>query len=73
MFDGTYSNKNKIIFANRPFIVKNDLSKINNVNTNIKFMVRPEDIKICHPEKGFIKTRVNQVLYKGQMYEIRCI
>jgi ABC-type Fe3+/spermidine/putrescine transport system ATPase subunit len=36
-------------------------------------MIRPEDINIVLPEKGFIKVRVAQVLYKGQMYEIRCL
>jgi spermidine/putrescine transport system ATP-binding protein len=36
-------------------------------------MIRPEDINITTPSRGFIKARVVQVLYKGQMYEVRCL
>jgi spermidine/putrescine transport system ATP-binding protein len=73
MFDGSYIGKNKITFAGETFKINIDAVKKITTRANVKFMIRPEDIIITSPEKGFIKARVAQVLYKGQMYEIRCL
>jgi ABC-type Fe3+/spermidine/putrescine transport system ATPase subunit len=35
-------------------------------------IVRPEDINIVAPTKGFIKGKIAEVIYKGLMYEVRC-
>lgn len=73
IFNGTYIGKNKLTFAGEIFKINIDSTKKIPLNTDIKFMIRPEDINIVLPEKGFIKVRVAQVLYKGQMYEVRCL
>jgi ABC-type Fe3+/spermidine/putrescine transport system ATPase subunit len=34
-------------------------------------MIRPEDIYFVEPDKGIIKGRVVESIYKGQMYSVR--
>ena len=72
MFDATYIGKGKINFAGETFNVNIGIAKKIPIRANIKFMIRPEDINIVSEQRGFIKVRVTQVLYKGQMYEVRC-
>jgi ABC-type Fe3+/spermidine/putrescine transport system ATPase subunit len=43
------------------------------VNSKIKFMIRPEDIRIVAFGRGIINGRVSQVIYKGVMNDIRCL
>lgn len=73
MFNGVYVGKGKISFANEIFKVNFDATKKIPIRADVKFMIRPEDIVVTLVDKGFIKARVTQVLYKGQMYEIHCV
>ncbi|GHU30196.1 hypothetical protein FACS1894152_8490 [Bacilli bacterium] len=42
-----------------------------NAKVQVKFMIRPEDIQIVKPGRGFINARVIEVIYKGLMYSVR--
>jgi ABC-type Fe3+/spermidine/putrescine transport system ATPase subunit len=40
-------------------------------HTNIKFMIRPEDIYFVEPSKGIVVGRVKETIYKGEKYSVQ--
>ncbi|MCQ3915358.1 MAG: TOBE domain-containing protein [Mycoplasmoidaceae bacterium] len=42
-------------------------------NSDFKLMVRPEDVEICDIEDAFLEARVTNILYKGTLYEVKCL
>jgi spermidine/putrescine transport system ATP-binding protein len=73
LFDGEYIGKAKITFSDETFKVDDQVVSKFTINSKIKFVIRPEDIRIVTFGKGIINGRVSQVIYKGVMNDIRCI
>ena len=42
-------------------------------NTPVDVVVRPEDIEIVEPEKGFMEGDITSVIFKGGLYEIEIV
>ncbi|MCQ2957054.1 MAG: hypothetical protein MJ233_04465 [Mycoplasmoidaceae bacterium] len=42
-------------------------------NSDFKLLVRPEDVEICNPNHAFMLMKVTSILYKGTMYEVKCV
>jgi len=40
---------------------------------DFKLLVRPEDVEVCPAEEAYLMMQVQQVLYKGTMYEVTCV
>jgi ABC-type Fe3+/spermidine/putrescine transport system ATPase subunit len=73
LFDGEYIGKSKITFSDETFKVDDQAVSKFTINSKVKFVIRPEDIRIVMFGKGIINGRVSQVIYKGVMNDIRCI
>ncbi|GHU47826.1 hypothetical protein FACS1894218_3120 [Bacilli bacterium] len=71
MFTGTYLGNCKVKFNDLEFKVADQAVRKFNPNIQVKFMIRPEDIQIVKPGRGFINVRVTEVIYKGLMYNVR--
>jgi ABC-type Fe3+/spermidine/putrescine transport system ATPase subunit len=59
-------------FNDEIFTVSDQAVRKFNRDTNVKFMIRPEDIRIVTPERGIIKVRITSTIYKGLLNEIHC-
>ncbi len=66
IFNGTVVGKLKVKFCGATFDCLDDFE----INDMVDVVVRPEDIKICPPEKGVLKGKVISVVFKGVHYEI---
>jgi ABC-type Fe3+/spermidine/putrescine transport system ATPase subunit len=42
-----------------------------NTGQQVKFIIRPEDIRIVEQNKGIINARVVESVYKGDTYSLR--
>lgn len=74
--DVTYLGNSKIKIGDRvlKYIITNKELEMNmRRNSDFKLLVRPEDIEICHPSRAFMFARITTILYKGTMYEVKCI
>jgi spermidine/putrescine transport system ATP-binding protein len=70
--DGEYIGKCKIIFSDELFKVKDEAVRKFAINSKVKFMIRPEDIRIVKFGRGIINGKITHVIYKGVMNDIRC-
>ena len=73
--DATYLGNHKIKIGDRVIkylITNKELEQSMKRNSELKLLVRPEDIKICRPNHAFLTVKVHSVLYKGTSYEIKC-
>ena len=66
IFNGIMTGKMKARFAGGEFITVDDVAE----GTQITAVVRPEDVEITEPDKGQIKGKVTDVIFKGMHYEI---
>jgi spermidine/putrescine transport system ATP-binding protein len=73
IFDAIYIDNDRIEFMKEVFKISHDVAKRFKQNTKIKFVIRPEDITIVSPQRGTIVGRVTQVVYRGLMYDIKCV
>ncbi len=74
--DVTYLGNEKIKIGNRVLkypITNKELEMSMKRNSNFKLLIRPEDVEVCHPSRAFMMMRVSNILYKGEVYEIKCI
>ncbi len=69
-FKGKYIGNNKVEFIG----LKQKVEKIYKFkeNTRVDIMIRPEDFDVVKKDEGFINAKVNSVVYKGMMYDIKC-
>ena len=42
-------------------------------NSDFKLLIRPEDVEVCHPKRAYMMMKVTNILYKGEVYEVKCI
>lgn len=42
-------------------------------NSTFKLLIRPEDVEVCDPTNAYLTMRINQILYKGNVYEVKCV
>ncbi|MCQ3907784.1 MAG: TOBE domain-containing protein [Mycoplasmoidaceae bacterium] len=54
-------------------ITNKELEQTMKRNSEFKFLVRPEDVKVCRPNHAYLFVRVNSILYKGTTYEVKCL
>lgn len=66
IFNGTVTGKLKVKFCGATFNCLDDFE----INDMVDVVVRPEDIKICHPSEGQLKGKVISTVFKGVHYEI---
>lgn len=71
LFNGVYIGHNKIKFADEIFNVADSAVRRFKPDSQVKFMIRPEDIYFVEPNRGIITGRVIESIYKGQMYSVR--
>ncbi|MCQ2747715.1 MAG: hypothetical protein MJ223_00205 [Mycoplasmoidaceae bacterium] len=74
--EATYLGNQKINVAGRVVkyeITNKELEMSMLRNSTFKFLIRPEDIEVCHPSHAYMFVRVTSVLYKGTTYEVRCV
>lgn len=71
IFEGVYLKNKRVSFNNEEFNVKEELSKKMNPGQQVKFIIRPEDIRIVEQNKGIINARVVESVYKGDTYSLR--
>lgn len=74
--DVTYLGNQKIKIGDRKLkyqINNKELEMTMRRNSTFKLLVRPEDMVICNPNYSYLNARVTAVLYKGTVYEIKCI
>ena len=73
--DATYLGKQKIRIGEKviKYVITNkELEQSMKRNSELKLLVRPEDVMICRPNHAYLMVKVNTVLYKGTMYEVKC-
>ncbi len=66
IFNGVITGKLKVSFCGAEFDCLDDFEK----NQKVDVVVRPEDVKICAPDKGKLKGKVLSTVFKGVHYEI---
>ncbi|XQP54861.1 MAG: ABC transporter ATP-binding protein [Mycoplasmoidaceae bacterium] len=74
--DVTYLGNEKIRIGKQTFhypITNKELEMSMVRNSDFKLMVRPEDIEICDLDDSFLQARVTNILYKGTLYEVKCL
>ncbi len=74
--DATYLGNQKIKIADRVIkypITNKELEQSMKRNSELKLLVRPEDVQVCRPNHAYLMVKVNTVLYKGTMYEVKCV
>lgn len=74
--DVTYLGNEKIRIGSKVLkfpITNKELEMTMKRNSDFKLLVRPEDIEVCHPSRAYMMMKITSILYKGTMYEIRCI
>lgn len=74
--DVTYLGNGKVKIANRVLkypITNKELEVSMKRNSDFKLLVRPEDIEICNPNHAFMLMKITSILYKGTLYEVKCI
>lgn len=71
IFEGQYCKNNHLSFNSEFFAVDADLKRKITIGQNVKFVIRPEDIRIVGVDKGIINARVIESIYKGDMFSIQ--
>lgn len=69
IFDGVVVGKLKVKFCDAVFACLDEYA----VNQPVDVVVRPEDIKICEPNKGQLDGKVISSVFKGVHYEITVV
>jgi len=71
----TYVAKDKIKIADKEYdypMTATIEPKLMQLGT-FKILIRPEDVEICPADQAFMMMHVKQSLYKGTMYEVKCV
>ncbi|XQP55755.1 MAG: ATP-binding cassette domain-containing protein [Mycoplasmoidaceae bacterium] len=74
--DATYLGNNKIKIGDKTLkyvITNKELELTMKRNSEFKLLVRPEDVEICWPNHAYMMARVKTILYKGTLYEVKCM
>ncbi|AFO51623.1 spermidine/putrescine import ATP-binding protein [Candidatus Mycoplasma haematolamae str. Purdue] len=71
IFDGTYISPSEVRVNNLSFETSNITGF--DPNERVRVMIRPEDYDIVERGKGFISVEVVDTIYKGQLWELKCL
>lgn len=72
IFSGKYIGNNKIEIFNKKFSVEKRYNEQFEKNEELNVMIRPEDFDVTTKDKGKIKVKVLETIYKGLMWELVC-
>ncbi|WP_043896211.1 ABC transporter ATP-binding protein [Mycoplasma parvum] len=71
IFEGIYISPEKVRVNQLFFQISN--VKGFTRNEKVKIMIRPEDYDVVELGKGFISVKVIDTIYKGQLWELKCL
>ncbi|MBQ0045384.1 MAG: ATP-binding cassette domain-containing protein [Mycoplasma sp.] len=74
--DVHYLGNEKIKIGDKTFkypITNKELEMSMRRNLWFKLLIRPEDVEVCSPNRAYMMMRITSILYKGTVYEVKCI
>lgn len=70
IFQGIYLRPGVILVGNNEF--DTDVCEGFEPNESVYVMIRPEDYDVVEDGKGLVSVTVEETIYKGQLWELRC-
>ncbi|WP_391592100.1 Spermidine/putrescine import ABC transporter ATP-binding protein PotA [[Mycoplasma] cavipharyngis] len=70
LFEGVYLAPGKLKFYDQT--IETDVIEGFDVNEKVYIMTRPEDFDVVETNKGYINVFVEEVIYTGKLWELKC-